>query len=100
MTQSTVSSLALTLCRAFEDDPALQRSLLEATSVDAIMAALSYSADAAFELQRAASAADTGLAPVAHANAQAAAAARQKALRLILMSGLGEAEATGGPSSA
>jgi hypothetical protein len=86
MTHDIVSMLARSLCRAFPDDPALQRALLAAKEVDDVMAALSHSADAAFELQKAATA-DTETAKVARENARAAAVARQRALRIVIMAG-------------
>lgn len=86
MTDDIVSVLARSLCRAFPDDPALQRALLAAKAVDDVMAALSHSADAALELQKAATA-DTETAKVARANARAAADARQRALRIVITAG-------------
>lgn len=94
MSQSVVTRLVADLCDVFADDPSLQHALVEAETVDDVLAALSYSADAAFELDRAAGDAVPEIGVTAAANARAAAAARQKAVRLILMSGLHEPAAT------
>lgn len=99
MTNDIVSLLARSLCRAFPDDPALQHALLAAKAVDDVMAALSHSADAAFELQKAA-AADTETAKVARANARAAAEARQRALRIVAAAGPDTQESEGDRRSA
>jgi len=90
MTQDYVPMLVRSLCRAFPDDPALQRELLDAKRVDDVVAALSESADCAYQLRIAAQSAPSGPGDVALANARNAADARRTAIWVIVAGGIDE----------